>query len=246
MNFGIQKIYDRISTRVWNWYVTLCAKSVWSWTNLTALSVMSALLLQAVITGSSESLTSSNTPACWSLWTDAERQVKMFELKIWKQMLVHSSLITTTGLQVSTDLTRSPKQGYKWPHEKDLDPPIFFKKKSFKFNPNQDDPIYIQYQVQATPTWQISRSEEFHFGGSSHMWVAPTLELYVRGSTPPLRECYMWGHYHALEPHVSCMWGAPLHHWGNATHDGITMCVSHMWATHELYVMGSPLPLREC
>ena len=146
---------------------------------------------------------------------------------------------------------------------------------------------------------KISRSEEFHFGGSSHMWVAPTRELYVRGSPPPLRECYTSGitvhvshtwavreglpstiegmlHVRALpctwatcEPHVSCTWGAPLHLWGNATCEGITVHVSHTWAvreglpstieemlhvralpctwaTRELYVRGSPPPLRKC
>ena len=56
-------------------------------------------------------------------------------------------------------------------------------------------------------------------------------EPHVRGSPPPLRKCYMWGHYHACEPHVSCTWGAPLHHWGNATHEGITVHVSHTWLT---------------
>ena len=67
-------------------------------------------------------------------------------------------------------------------------------------------------------------------------------EPHMRGSPPPMRKCYMWGHYHAREPHVSCTWGAPLHHWGNATCEGITMHVSHTWgaplhhwgnATHE-------------
>ena len=53
------------------------------------------------------------------------------------------------------------------------------------------------------------------------MWA--TRELYVRGSPPPLIECYTWGHYHARELHVS-----------------------HTWATHELYVRGSPPPLIEC
>ena len=104
----------------------------------------------------------------------------------------------------------------------------------------------------------------------SHMWGHyRACELYVRGSPPPLRKCYMWGHYRAHEPHVSCTWGAPLHHWGNATREGITVHVSHMWAvheglpstiegmlhvralpctwaTHELYVRGSPPPLRKC
>ena len=56
-------------------------------------------------------------------------------------------------------------------------------------------------------------------------------EPHVRGSPPPLRKCYTWGHYHACEPHMSCTWGAPLHHWGNATREGITVHVSHTWLT---------------
>ena len=62
-------------------------------------------------------------------------------------------------------------------------------------------------------------------------------ELYVRGSPSPLRKCYMWGHYPACEPHVSHTWAvwweAPLHHWGNATCEGITMHMSHTWAVCE-------------
>ena len=111
---------------------------------------------------------------------------------------------------------------------------------------------------------KISRSEEFHFGGSSHIWVAPTRELHLSHTwavceglpstidwmlhvralpctwaTCELHVSHTWA---ALEPHVSCMWGAPLHHWLNATCEGITMHVSHT----ELYVRGSPPPLIEC
>ena len=110
------------------------------------------------------------------------------------------------------------------------------------------------------------------WGAPLHHWGNATREgitVHVSHSPPPLRECYTWGHYRAREPHVSCTWGAPLHHWGNATREGITMHVSHMWAvreglpstiegmlhvralpctwaTRELYVRGSPPPLREC
>ena len=48
----------------------------------------------------------------------------------------------------------------------------------------------------------------------------------------------------ACEPHVSCMWGAPLHHWLNATCEGITVQVSHTWAVHEPHMncaWGAPL-----
>ena len=34
-----------------------------------------------------------------------------------------------SALKPRGDVTRSPKQGYQWPHKKDLRPPIFFKKK---------------------------------------------------------------------------------------------------------------------
>ena len=68
-----------------------------------------------------------------------------------------------------------------------------------------------------------------------------TREPHVRGSPPPLRKCYTWGHYCAREPHVSCTWGAPLHHWGNATREGITVHVSHTWAVRE----GLPSTIEE-
>ena len=37
---------------------------------------------------------------------------------------------STLALKPRGDATRSPKQGYQWPHEKDLCPPKIFKKKS--------------------------------------------------------------------------------------------------------------------
>ena len=128
--------------------------------------------------------------------------------------------------------------------------------------------------VRALPcTWAVREGLPFTIEEMLHVRALPcmwaTRELYVRGSPPPLMEYYTWGHYRAREPHMSCMWGAPLHHWGNATREGITMHVSHTWAvceglpstiegmlhvrallctwaTHELYVRGSPPPLRKC
>ena len=147
-----------------------------------------------------------------------------------------------------------------------------------------------------TTIWKYQGVKNFTLVARPHTWVSPTRELYVRGSPPPLRKCYTWGHYRAHEPHMSCTWGAPLHHWGNATREGITVHVSHTWAvreglplhhwgnatregitvhvshtwavreglpstieemlhvralpctwaTRELYVRGSPPPLREC
>ena len=44
-----------------------------------------------------------------------------------------------------------------------------------------------------------------------------------------MSKSHTWMHYRAREPHVSCTWGAPLHHWGNATCEGITVHVSHTW-----------------
>ena len=39
---------------------------------------------------------------------------------------------STLAMKPSTDITRRPKQGYQWPHEKDLCPPIIFKKNKKK------------------------------------------------------------------------------------------------------------------
>ena len=160
--------------------------------------------------------------------------------------------------------------------------------------------------VHVSHTWAVRERLSSTIEGMLHVRALPcmwaTRELYVRVSPPPLRKCYMWGHYRACEvhvstwavcegllstieemlhvralpcmwstrePHMSCTWGAPPHHWGNATREGITMHVSHtwavreglpptieemlhvralpcMWATRELYVRGSPPPLREC
>ena len=36
---------------------------------------------------------------------------------------------STLAFKTRADITRSPKQGYQWPQEKDLCPPIFFLKK---------------------------------------------------------------------------------------------------------------------
>ena len=89
--------------------------------------------------------------------------------------------------------------------------------------------------VHVSHTWAVREGlpstieEMLHVRALPCMWA--TCELYVRGSSPLLRKCYTWGHYHACEPHVSCTWGAPLHHWGNPTREGITVHVSHTWLT---------------
>ena len=38
---------------------------------------------------------------------------------------------STLALKHRADITRSPKQGYQWPHKMDLSPPTFFLKKGF-------------------------------------------------------------------------------------------------------------------
>ena len=40
---------------------------------------------------------------------------------------------STLALKLGADVTRIPKQGYQWPHEKDLCPQKMFKKKVFTF-----------------------------------------------------------------------------------------------------------------
>ena len=44
------------------------------------------------------------------------------------QVRKYGSKKSTLALKPRTDVTISPKQGYQWPHEKDLCPPIIFKK----------------------------------------------------------------------------------------------------------------------
>ena len=130
--------------------------------------------------------------------------------------------------------------------------------------------------MSSSHTWAVCEGLPSTIEGMLHVRALPcmwaTCELYVRGSPPPLRECYTWGALPcmwATREYMSCTWGAPLHHWGNATCEGITVHVSHMWAvceglpstiegmlhmralpcmwaTRELYMRGSPPPLREC
>ena len=40
----------------------------------------------------------------------------------------HASERSTLALKPRADVTRSPRQGYQWPHKKDLCPPKIFKK----------------------------------------------------------------------------------------------------------------------
>ena len=57
-----------------------------------------------------------------------------------------------------------------------------------------------------------------------HMWVAPTHECPFHTWVAPTHECpfHMWvaPTCECPLPHVSCMWRAPLHHWGNVTREG--------------------------
>ena len=44
------------------------------------------------------------------------------------QATKHASEGSTLALKPRGDVTRNPKEGYQWPHEKDLCPPKIFKK----------------------------------------------------------------------------------------------------------------------
>ena len=84
---------------------------------------------------------------------------------------------------------------------------------------------------------KISRSEEFHFGGSSHTWVTPTRECPLHTWVTPTRECplHMW-----VTPTCEC----PLHTWVTPTHE----CPLHTWVTHthECPLHMWVTPTREC
>ena len=45
----------------------------------------------------------------------------------------HASEGSTLALKPRGDIARSPKQGYQWPHEKDLCPPKILKNKKDTF-----------------------------------------------------------------------------------------------------------------
>ena len=53
----------------------------------------------------------------------------------------HASEGSILALKPRGDVTRSPKQGYQWPHEKDLCPPKIFKKYTNLVNYNQNKSI---------------------------------------------------------------------------------------------------------
>ena len=62
---------------------------------------------------------------CWPLYS----QQVLHKGWIWGSHKWESmQMDDTLALKPRTDVTRSPKQGYQWPHEKDLCPPKFLKK----------------------------------------------------------------------------------------------------------------------
>ena len=59
---------------------------------------------------------------------------------------------STLALKPRADVTRSPKQGYQWPHKKDMCPPKIFKKK--KKNHGQS----FQYQRPSVHRQQLQQT----------------------------------------------------------------------------------------
>ena len=51
-----------------------------------------------------------------------------------KQARKYASKKATLALKPRVGISRSPKQGYQWPHKKDLSPPKIFLKKDSTFN----------------------------------------------------------------------------------------------------------------
>ena len=53
--------------------------------------------------------------------------IEKAQLPLYSQQVTkHASKGSTLALKPRRDITRSTKQGYQWPHEKDLCPQIFF------------------------------------------------------------------------------------------------------------------------
>ena len=85
--------------------------------------------------------------------------------------------------------------------------------------------------VHVSHTWAVREGllstieEMLHVRALPCMWA--TRELYVRGSSPPLRKCYTWGHYRACEPHVN----VPSTRESRTAHVHGNSCVGapHMW-----------------
>ena len=67
-------------------------------------------------------------PAWLPCWPLCSQQV-LCQRWIWRD----ASEKSTLALKPSADVTRSPKQGYQWPHKKNLCPPKFLKRKTLQW-----------------------------------------------------------------------------------------------------------------
>ena len=68
--------------------------------------------------------------SCWPLYSQQVSHQRWILGIHCMQVTKHASERSTLALKPRGDVTRSSKQGYQWPREKDLSPPkIFFKKR---------------------------------------------------------------------------------------------------------------------
>ena len=65
---------------------------------------------------------------CWPLYSQQVLHQRWISGIHCMQVTKHASDGSTLALKPRGDVTRSPKQGYQWPHEKDLCPPKIKKK----------------------------------------------------------------------------------------------------------------------
>ena len=63
---------------------------------------------------------------CWPLYSQQVSHQRWISGIHCMQVTKHASKGSTLALKPREDITRSPKQGYQWPHEKDLCPPKIY------------------------------------------------------------------------------------------------------------------------
>ena len=66
---------------------------------------------------------------CWPLYSQQVSHQRWISGIHCMQATKHASEESTLALKLRGDVTRSPKQGYQWPHKKDSCPPKYFLKK---------------------------------------------------------------------------------------------------------------------
>ena len=103
------------------WYTASCLSHRWSWVRATVQLKPPQMLVHKSV---SMWIKKAWLP-CWSLYSQqVSHQRWIWGSHTWESTQKGSTL----ALKHMADITRSPRQGYQWPHEKNLCPPEITKK----------------------------------------------------------------------------------------------------------------------